>query len=86
MENSKFFSFWFLIFDDLVKSRESRHSCESRSTELIELTGFPLPAFAGTTFAGMTKMGPKKIFTNSSYLNFGLFSSAFSATSAVKVF
>jgi len=29
-------------FDDLVKSLESRHSCESRSPELPELTGFPL--------------------------------------------
>jgi len=28
--------------DDLVKSRKSRHSCESRSPELLELTGFPL--------------------------------------------
>jgi len=29
-------------FDDLVKSQKSRHSCESRSPELLELTGFPL--------------------------------------------
>jgi hypothetical protein len=28
--------------DDLVKSQKSRHSCESRSPELLELTGFPL--------------------------------------------
>jgi hypothetical protein len=28
--------------DDLVKSQKSRHSCESRSPELRELTGFPL--------------------------------------------
>jgi hypothetical protein len=32
-----------LKLDDLVKSQEIRHSCESRSPELIELTGFPLP-------------------------------------------
>ena len=31
-----------LNYDDLVKSQESRHSCESRSPELPELTGFPL--------------------------------------------
>ncbi|MCJ7493589.1 MAG: hypothetical protein MUP68_05035, partial [Deltaproteobacteria bacterium] len=29
-------------FDDLVKNQKSRHSCESRSPELVELTGFPL--------------------------------------------
>ena len=29
--------------DDLVKSRKNRHSCESRSPELLEFTGFPLP-------------------------------------------
>ena len=28
--------------DDLVKSQKSRHSCESRSLELLEITGFPL--------------------------------------------
>jgi hypothetical protein len=28
--------------DVLVKSQKSRHSCESRSPELLELTGFPL--------------------------------------------
>jgi hypothetical protein len=51
--------------DDLIKSRESRHSCESRSPELHELTGFPLPAFAGTSFAGMTKNGAKGTFYES---------------------
>jgi hypothetical protein len=30
-------------FDEFVKSQKSRHSCESRSPELFELTGFPLP-------------------------------------------
>jgi len=30
------------ILDELVKSQKSRHSCESRSPELLELTGFPL--------------------------------------------
>jgi hypothetical protein len=29
-------------FDGFVKSQESRHSCENRSPELLELTGFPL--------------------------------------------
>jgi hypothetical protein len=29
-------------FDDLIKSQKSRHSCESKSPELLELTGFPL--------------------------------------------
>jgi len=33
-----------ILFDELVKSQKSRHSCESRSPELPELTGFPLPA------------------------------------------
>jgi len=28
--------------DDLLKSQKRRHSCESRSPELLELTGFPL--------------------------------------------
>jgi len=51
--------------DDLIISRESRHSCESRSPELHELTGFPLPAFAGTSFAGMTKNGAKRTFYES---------------------
>ncbi len=54
--------------DDLVKSHKSRHSCGSRSPELFELTGFPLPAFARTSFAGMTKRGPKGLFTRSSKL------------------
>jgi hypothetical protein len=31
-----------LKIDDLVKSQKSRHPCESRSPELLELTGFPL--------------------------------------------
>ena len=31
-----------IIFDGFVKSRKSRHSCEGRSPELLELTGFPL--------------------------------------------
>jgi hypothetical protein len=38
--NSTFYEI--INFDDLVKSRESRHSCGSRSPELLELTGLPL--------------------------------------------
>jgi hypothetical protein len=56
-------------FDEIVKSQKSRNSCESSpaagGTKLIELTGFPLPAFAGTSFEGMTKMGPKGLFMGS---------------------
>jgi len=62
------------MLDDLVKSRKSRHSCESRSPDAV-------PAKAGNqkymnldscfyrkpwipAFAGMTKMGQKGLFTN----------------------
>src|SRR3972149_2294657 len=66
-------------FDDLAKSRKSRHSCESRSPDAV-------PAKAGNqkymnldscfhrkpwtpAFAGMTKMGQNGLFTRSSILN-----------------
>jgi hypothetical protein len=69
----EFWSSPVLIFDDLVKSRESRHSCEacpgeSREQESRTTTINLIPAFAG-----MTKMGPKGLFTNPSFLVGGRF-------------
>jgi hypothetical protein len=52
--------------DDFIKSR---HSGENRSLEnfqLFEKTGFRLPAFAGTSFAGMTENRIFRLLMNSS--------------------
>jgi hypothetical protein len=38
----RYFHVFQINFDEIVKTQKSRHSCESRSPELLELTGFPL--------------------------------------------
>ena len=63
----KFYFVWHL--DDLLKSR---HSGENRSPVNLwtfEKTGFQLPAFAGTSFAGMTEKHTFGLLTSSSHLN-----------------
>jgi len=46
-----------LIFDEIVKSQKRCLSCESRSPELFEITGFPLPDQVEDKFRGNDKNG-----------------------------
>jgi hypothetical protein len=54
----KFFPFfWILTLDDLVKSQESCHSCESRNSFFNELRRFSIPAYAGRLFKRSSLFG-----------------------------